>query len=113
MVANHRPSIMVITETKVGGERAEKIIEGFPFDGFITTDTIGYAGGLWILWNKGVRKFLCWRIRSRRYMLLLRYMLQTFLDYFLLFILVLIWLKDEYRGLILRRWVSCTQCHGL
>ena len=52
LVANHRPSIMVITETRVGGERAEKIIEGLPFDGFITTDTIGYAGGLWILWNK-------------------------------------------------------------
>ena len=51
LVANHYPSIMVITETRVGGERAEKIIEGFPFDGFITTDTIGYAGGLWILWN--------------------------------------------------------------
>lgn len=52
LVVNHRPSIMVITETKVGGERAEKIIEGLPFDGFITTDTIGYAGGLSILWNK-------------------------------------------------------------
>ena len=52
LVANHRPSIMVIMETRVGGERAKKIIEGLPFDGFITTDTIGYAGGLWILWNK-------------------------------------------------------------
>ena len=51
LVVNHRPSIMVITETKVGGERAKKIIEGLPF-GFITTGTIGYAGGLWILWNK-------------------------------------------------------------
>ena len=52
LVANHRPSIMVIMETRVGGERAEKIIEGLPFDGFIITDTIGYASGLWILWNK-------------------------------------------------------------
>ena len=48
---NHRPSIMVITETRVGSSRAEKIIDGLPFDGFITTDTIGYAGGLWILWR--------------------------------------------------------------
>lgn len=46
MVMNHRPLIMVITETRVGGEGARKIIEGLPFDGFITTDTIGYAGGL-------------------------------------------------------------------
>ena len=43
---------MVITETRIGDERAEKIIKGLPFDGFITTDTIGYVGGLWILWNK-------------------------------------------------------------
>ena len=51
MVVNHHPSIMVITETRVGGERAERIIEGLLFDSFITTDTIGYAGGLWILWK--------------------------------------------------------------
>ena len=52
MAVNHRPAIMVITETRVGGSRAEKIIEGLPFDGFITTETIGYAGGLWILWKR-------------------------------------------------------------
>ncbi|KAL4643938.1 hypothetical protein ACB092_02G127500 [Castanea dentata] len=49
MVVNHHPSIMVITETRVGGERAKRIIEELPFDGFLTTETIGYAGGLWIL----------------------------------------------------------------
>ncbi|KAL0017636.1 hypothetical protein SO802_004705 [Lithocarpus litseifolius] len=52
MAVDYRPSIMVITETRVGGDRAEGIIDGLPFDGFITTDTIGYAGGLWVLWNK-------------------------------------------------------------
>ena len=51
MAVNHRPLIMVITETRVGGSRAEKIIKGLPFDGFITTETIGYARGLWILWR--------------------------------------------------------------
>ena len=52
MAVNHRPLIMVITETRVGGSRAEKIIEALPFDGFITMETIGYAGGLWILWRR-------------------------------------------------------------
>ena len=52
MAVNHRPGIMVIMETRVGGSRAEKIIEGLPFDGFITTETIGYAEGLWILWKR-------------------------------------------------------------
>lgn len=52
MMINHQPSIMVITETRVGGDRAERIIAELPFDGFYTTDTIGYAGGLWLLWKK-------------------------------------------------------------
>lgn len=49
MAINHRLTIFVVTETRVGGDRAAKIIEGLPFDGSITTDTIRYAGGLWIL----------------------------------------------------------------
>nr|POE58614.1 hypothetical protein CFP56_50203 [Quercus suber] len=49
MTINHNPAIMVITETRVGGDRAERIIADLLFDGFITTETIGYAGGLWVL----------------------------------------------------------------
>ncbi|KAK9990872.1 hypothetical protein SO802_025857 [Lithocarpus litseifolius] len=45
MAVNHYPSIMVLTETRVGGERAARIIEKLPFDGSFTTETIGYAGG--------------------------------------------------------------------
>uniref|UniRef100_A0A7N2N6N9 CCHC-type domain-containing protein n=1 Tax=Quercus lobata TaxID=97700 RepID=A0A7N2N6N9_QUELO len=51
MAINHHPSIMVITETRVGGDRAARIIEDLPFDGSIVTETIGYAGGLWLLWK--------------------------------------------------------------
>lgn len=46
MVVNHNPSIMEITKTRVGGERVERIIVDLPFDDFITTETIGCAGGL-------------------------------------------------------------------
>ena len=49
MVVNHHAAIMVITETRVSGERAERIAESLPFDGFYATNTIGYAGGLWLL----------------------------------------------------------------
>ena len=52
MAVNHFLAIMIITETIVGGDRATKIIEGLPFDGFFVTDTIGYARGLWLLWKK-------------------------------------------------------------
>ena len=51
MTINHRPAIFVVTKTRVGGDRATKIIDGLPFDGSITTDTIGYARGMWILWK--------------------------------------------------------------
>ena len=46
MTINHCPPMLVVTKMRVGGDRAEKIIEGLPFDGYITMDTIGYAGGL-------------------------------------------------------------------
>ena len=46
MAVNHFPSIMVITDTRVGGDKAAKIIEDLPFDGFFVTETIGYAGGV-------------------------------------------------------------------
>ena len=52
MAVNHHSSIMVIIETRVGESKTEKIIKGLPFDGFITTDAIGYTGGLWILWER-------------------------------------------------------------
>nr|POE48208.1 hypothetical protein CFP56_36807 [Quercus suber] len=51
-MVNHFPVIMVITETRVGRDRAKKIIEDLPFDGSLVADTIGYAGGLWLLWKK-------------------------------------------------------------
>ena len=51
MAINHHSSILVVTEMREGGDRASKIIEGLPFDGFITMNTIGYARGLWVLWK--------------------------------------------------------------
>ena len=42
---------MIVMETKIGGERAREITDRLPFDGVFHTDTIGYAGGLWLLWD--------------------------------------------------------------
>ena len=38
-------------ETHIGGEQARDITDRLPFDGAIYTDTIGFAGGLWLMWN--------------------------------------------------------------
>ena len=51
LVQNHDPAIMVIMETKLSGVKAKVITNRLPFDGAIHTKTIGYAGGLWLLWN--------------------------------------------------------------
>ena len=34
-----------------GGDKAKAITDRLPFDGAIHTNTIGYSGGLWLLWN--------------------------------------------------------------
>ena len=46
----HMPLIMVITETSMSGARADEIIEFLPFDGAVVANTIGFAGGIWLLW---------------------------------------------------------------
>ncbi|XP_050245887.1 uncharacterized protein LOC126693795 [Quercus robur] len=38
-------------ETRIGGDRAKEITDRLPFDGAIHTETIGFAGGIWLLWN--------------------------------------------------------------
>ena len=50
IIRAYAPSIMVITETRVGGTRAKEIIDRLPFDGAAHADTVGYARGIWLLW---------------------------------------------------------------
>ncbi|XP_075653884.1 uncharacterized protein LOC142624237 [Castanea sativa] len=54
MTKDNNPDIFIVTETKVGGDRAKEITNKLPFDGAMHTDTIGYTGGLWLLWNSTV-----------------------------------------------------------
>ncbi|XP_023912416.1 uncharacterized protein LOC112024003 [Quercus suber] len=51
LVEWHSPILMVITETRMYGAKANKIIELLPFDGAAVADTIGFAGGIWLLWR--------------------------------------------------------------
>ena len=51
LVRTHNPTILVVMETRVGGDRAREITDRLPFDGAIHAETIGYAGGIWVLWN--------------------------------------------------------------
>ena len=51
LARNHNPNILVVLETRIGGVRAREIIDRLPFDGAIHTETIGFSGGIWLLWN--------------------------------------------------------------
>ena len=51
LARRHNPAILVVMETKLGGARVKEITDRLPFDGAIHTETIGFAGGLWLLWN--------------------------------------------------------------
>ena len=54
LARNHNPAILVIMETKLGGAPMKEITDRLPFDGAIHTKTIGFAGGLWLLWNADI-----------------------------------------------------------
>ena len=58
LLNRHSPAIVVVTEIRVGGERAKDITDRLPFDGAIHADTIGYSGGLWVLWNSTVAEVM-------------------------------------------------------
>ncbi|KAL0016452.1 hypothetical protein SO802_003521 [Lithocarpus litseifolius] len=47
----HDPALFVVMETHLGGERAKEITDRLSYEGAIHTNTIGRAGGLWVLWN--------------------------------------------------------------
>ena len=51
LVQLHSLAIMIVTETKVGDNRAKEITSQLPFDGAIISSTIGLTGGLWLLWD--------------------------------------------------------------
>ena len=46
----HSPGIVVVIETCISGSKASDIIRTLPYDGIHTTDPIGFARGIWLLW---------------------------------------------------------------
>ena len=51
LVQNHNSAMLIVKESRIGGDRTKEITNRLPFDEAIHTETIGYAGGLWLLWN--------------------------------------------------------------
>ena len=51
LVQSHRPTIMILTETKVSGSRANDIFDKLPFDEAFHVNKFGFSGGIWVLWD--------------------------------------------------------------
>lgn len=44
--------MVVIIETRISGDRAVRISQDFGFTNFAIADSVGFSGGLWLLWNE-------------------------------------------------------------
>lgn len=51
LVEWHQLVNFVITENKIDGPRADEIIRRLHFDGAYSTEMIGFAGWVWLLWR--------------------------------------------------------------
>ena len=51
LVRCHNPDVLVVMETRIGGDRAKDISDRLPFDNAIHMETMGFAGGIWLMWN--------------------------------------------------------------
>ena len=50
----HSSGIMVVTETRISGSKASDIICTLPYDGIHTSNPIGYAREIWLLWHTDI-----------------------------------------------------------
>lgn len=51
LLAYHKPAIVVLIETKLGGEEADSIMTSFNYPHCAKVDADGAAGGIYIIWN--------------------------------------------------------------
>ncbi|OMP05267.1 reverse transcriptase [Corchorus capsularis] len=52
LIRDHKPLILFISEPRISGARARAVAWSFGFSDMYLVDTIGFAGGLWMLWNR-------------------------------------------------------------
>jgi hypothetical protein len=53
LLRSHRPSIAVLVETRISGQRAEDISSMLGFNRVCRSEAVGFRGGIWLLWNSG------------------------------------------------------------
>ncbi|OMO88421.1 Endonuclease/exonuclease/phosphatase [Corchorus capsularis] len=51
LIRQHRPSIVGIMETRIGQEKAEKVVKKIGMPRCHIVEGLGFAGGIWLLWD--------------------------------------------------------------
>lgn len=51
MKNSHNPDLVILTKTRLSGDRASSIISNLGFEGFFKVDAMGFSRGIWVLWN--------------------------------------------------------------
>ena len=111
-VWNHNPAMLVVMETRVKSSRAKEISDRLPFDGSVHTDTIGYAGGLWLLWDSDKMDVMPLANTEQEIHAIVKYETLILASSLLPCMLVLELLKELFCGIILLKLLSCMICLG-
>ncbi|XP_021717958.1 uncharacterized protein LOC110685744 [Chenopodium quinoa] len=51
LIHAHKPNVLVLVETHMGGDQAVKIANTIKYDGHERVDAMGFSGGIWVLWK--------------------------------------------------------------
>ncbi|XP_021765937.1 uncharacterized protein LOC110730442 [Chenopodium quinoa] len=51
LIRIHRPNVLTLVETHMGGEQAVKIANIIGYDGHERVDAMGFSGGIWVYWK--------------------------------------------------------------
>lgn len=57
LVRVHKPLMVILTKTRIGGTRANLLCRSSGFPDYHIVDLVGFAMGIWLLWNQG--EILC------------------------------------------------------
>ncbi|XP_019172990.1 PREDICTED: uncharacterized protein LOC109168419 [Ipomoea nil] len=55
LVRKHEVDVVGLLEPRISGNSADKACKSFGFENWIRVEAVGFSGGIWILWNDGVR----------------------------------------------------------
>lgn len=54
LIRLHKPTILILVETHMGGNHAQKLANLLKFNGHVRVDAQGFSGGIWVYWKPKV-----------------------------------------------------------